>query len=262
MTDTAAVSGKIDIGAIIKGTFASVGRNFAPFFLTSLILGGGPAGAMTIWQLSANQGATTSFDPETLVWAPVFGLLMILTGTVLQGVLIHASVQDREGRPVLIGESLSVGLRAFLPLLGLGLLAIIAYGIGFVLLVIPGIMLLCAWCVAAPALLVEETGVIGAFKRSGALTRGNRWRIFGLGIVVIVIFVLMSIVLGLVSGIVGVVATAVESTIVVQAVAVASNIISQTVTTMLGVAGIAVLYVELRRVREGGGSEKLAEVFA
>lgn len=57
-------------------------------------------------------------------------------------------------------------------------------------------MMACAWCVAVPSLVADRTGVFGAFSRSAELTRGNRWRIFALFVVVWIIAMVIGAVIG------------------------------------------------------------------
>ena len=52
-------------------------------------------------------------------------------------------------------------------------------GIGFVLLVVPGLILACMFFVAVPVAVVERPGVFEALARSGRLTRGHRVPILG-----------------------------------------------------------------------------------
>jgi membrane-anchored glycerophosphoryl diester phosphodiesterase (GDPDase) len=50
--------------------------------------------------------------------------------------------------------------------------------IGFILLVIPGFILLAAWSLSIPAIVIENKTPIEAMKRSFSLTKGRRFRIF------------------------------------------------------------------------------------
>jgi hypothetical protein len=198
----------------------------------------------------------------------VGGLVMLAAGFVLQAAIVHATVSDLNGRRVVIGDSLKVGLRNCLPLIGLAILLGLGVMIGFVLLLVPGLILLVMWAVAVPAKVVEKIGVMQAFSRSGDLTRGRRWPIFGLFLIyAVAAWLLSTIVLaafapfalskGLPSS-----STAVEdfmhSINLIQLVA--SPIIA-TITTLISTTGAAVLYSELRGSREGVGPEALASVF-
>ena len=79
-----------------------------------------------------------------------------------------------------------------MPLLGLGIVAGIAIGIGFLLLIVPGLILMTIWSVAAPVLVLERAGVFASLGRSRELVRGNGWQVFG---VIVAIFAI-EIVLG------------------------------------------------------------------
>jgi hypothetical protein len=51
--------------------------------------------------------------------------------------------------------------------------------IGFLLLVIPGLVLITVWSVAAPVVVVERPPGLKALARSRQLVRGSGWQVFG-----------------------------------------------------------------------------------
>ena len=128
----------------------------------------------------------------------VGAVFAMVIAALVQGALTRAVVSANEGRRASFGECLATGLHVFLPLIGLSILFSIGVGIGFVLLFVPGIILLLMWAVAVPALVVERTGVFGAFGRSAELTKGSRWKILGLFLVLLGGYWLLSILLALV----------------------------------------------------------------
>ena len=73
-----------------------------------------------------------------------------------------------------------------------GIVAGIAIGIGFVLLIVPGLFLMTIWALAAPVVVIERKGVMDALDRSRKLVRGHGWQVFA----VIVVLLLINIVLG------------------------------------------------------------------
>ncbi len=86
----------------------------------------------------------------------------------------------RDGRrDQAIGDLFSAAAPFILPLIGFGILFGIGVAIGFILIVIPGLILLTFWSVGAPAIVVEGIGPIDAFGRSWRLVRGNAWSVFG-----------------------------------------------------------------------------------
>ncbi|OHB28442.1 MAG: hypothetical protein A2790_15615 [Phenylobacterium sp. RIFCSPHIGHO2_01_FULL_69_31] len=264
MTDIAATeSSKLDIARVISGTFAVLGRNIVPFGLLALVLSGIPTAVIAYFQATnIDPDAAFSLRPGYFQAVGFSGLAALITSAILQGALVYGTVQDMNGQRPGIADCLATGLRAFLPLIGLTILLAIAIVFGMILLIVPGIMMACAWCVAVPSLVADRTGVFGAFSRSAELTRGNRWRIFALFVVVWVIALVIGAVVGAIA-----VALSFGGGLDPLALArspaqVVGNVVSNTLSALIGSTGVAVLYVELRRLREGAGPQWLAEIFS
>jgi hypothetical protein len=255
VTTTGTPRGAIDIGHVIQTLFAVLGRNFLNFFVLSLILSGLPSAVVGLLQTELVRGSpgVAFFNTWTLLGLAV----AIVSAMVLQGTLVFGTVSDLNGKRPAISESLAVGLRAFLPLIGIAILGGLGVIVGFVLLIVPGIVLMVVWSVVAPAYVAEGRGLFEAFSRSVELTRGNRWRIFGLGLIYFVAIILMSLVIGALGGVVTVAAR--EAGPLVTAVVV--NPLYNALSAMIGATGAAVLYVELRRAKEGLGADALAAIF-
>jgi hypothetical protein len=261
MTATTVDTGKIDIARVIQQLFTVLGRNFVTFLLLAFLLVGLPSGVMTYFQGSmtaaAGAGAVSNFGFGPGV---IFsGLVVLVTSAILQGALIYGAVQDLNGKRASVGDSLGVGLRAFLPLIAVSILFALGVACGLVLLVVPGLMLLCAWIVAVPALVAERKGIFETFGRSAELTRGNRWRIFAL----LLLFWVASMVFGMiVMGVIGVgMMTQGAAGFVVSPLYVLMQVVVNTLSALVGATGAAVLYVELRQAREGLGAESLSTIF-
>lgn len=262
---------RFEIGRVISGTFDVLRRNLVTFGVLSLVLVGLPSLLVGYARLHAEQatlqGARTvlfSVSPGAVTASGLGGLATLIMTMILQGALMHATVQDLNSQPQSVGQSLATGLRNFLPLIGLTILLVIAIAVGFVFLIVPGVMMICAWCVAAPALVAENSGVFGAFSRSGDLTRGHRWQIFGMLLLVLVAEWILSLVFGGLMGVsmlgggldpAEVVARALNPIVLVL------SAIRATLGAMIGATAVAVLYVELRRAREGEPTGWLAEIF-
>jgi hypothetical protein len=255
MTAALFQSGKIDVGHVVKETFGVIGRHFATLAGLSLVMLGVPSALVDAAQLMAGPSGG---EAATFIGGSG-GLAVAILGLILQGALTRAVVMDLTGRQVVLADCLSTGLRAFLPLLAIGLLYALAAFFAAFLLIVPGVMVAVAWCVAVPAYIAEHTGITGSFGRSATLTRGNRWRIFGL-------FLLWAAAL-LVVGVAYVSAIGLGNFTQSEAAAVTPvslvlDLLVNTLTGLVSAAGFAVLYVELRRVREGQGPESLADIFA
>ena len=249
---TATGGGALDIGRVIQQLFQVLGRNFVTFLLLAVILAGVPALLVGLLQMNS-LGRGQLFAWQSLIGGVVAGL----AGLILQGTIIYGTVSDLNGRPASLADCLSVGLRSFLPLLGIGILLYTAVFFGSLLLLVPGIMMGLAWCVAVPAYVVEQTGVLGAFGRSAELTRGNRWRIFGLVVIYLVVLVILELVLGVFGSVASISAGGGLS---LMQVAVARPLLGIG-AALIGTVGAAVLYVDLRQIKDGVGPEGLAAIF-
>jgi hypothetical protein len=79
-----------------------------------------------------------------------------------------------------------------------GLIAGIGIAIGFVLLIIPGLVLLTFWCVIVPTIVIEGKSAGESFGRSFDLVRGHFWRVLGVIVLAALIYFGFEIVLSLV----------------------------------------------------------------
>lgn len=272
MTATLPAAG-FDIGRVISRLFGVLQRNFVVFLLLSILLVGLPTAATNFLKLAFLAPALASAQATNEILqnlAPLLFLVTILVGlvanAVLQGAVIYATVTDLSGRQVSFGEAFGSGLQFFLPLIGLGLIASICCFFGFLVFIVPGVLLALAWSVATPVLVIERTGVFGSFGRSAELTRNHRGAIFALAILSFVIGGIIQMIVGgavLAGGLslVGAANPAGSSMLgfsVLQAIA---TLIGGTLTGMIGSSGVASVYYELRFVKEGVGAAQLAAVF-
>ena len=83
-------------------------------------------------------------------------------------------------------------------IIGAGILLGLAIGIGFLLLVVPGLFLLTIWIAVIPAIVLEGRGIGESFGRSHDLVRGNGWNVFGVIVLTILLLIAVWLVLGLV----------------------------------------------------------------
>ena len=123
----------------------------------------------------------------------------LFAGTWLMGLLMHAAVTSiSSGRKPSLNESLTQSLRVYFPLLLLCLLLGVVIGLGFLLLIIPGLVLIVMFWVAVPALIVERRGILESFRRSRELTAGHRWSVFLVFVSEILVTIVLASVLGIV----------------------------------------------------------------
>jgi hypothetical protein len=260
------------MGRVLSRLTGVLSRNIVVFGLLSLLLVGVPTAGLGL--LSLLRSTTTLADPAFTmadVFSPMniaigFGSLLVTVAanTVLQGAIIHGTVSDLAGERASFGDCISTGVRFILPLVGIGIVSGIAVGLASILLIVPGVLLALAWSVAAPAQVVERTGVFAAFDRSVVLTRDNRLPIFGLAVVYFILQMIVSFIFSAaLQGAAGSVmidpAARNFSSIIIASTL--TNVVLQTISSLVSSAGIASIYFELRYIKDGVGADQMAAVF-
>ena len=131
-------------------------------------------------------------------------LLFWALGVLYQGMVVELVRDVQDGRrDHSVGKLLRSVEPVFWPLVAVSILFGIAVGIGFVLLIIPGLFLLVIWSVVAPVTVLERPGVFEAFGRSRALVRGNGWNVFAVMVLVFLAVAVVSVAAGLVAASLG-----------------------------------------------------------
>jgi len=123
-------------------------------------------------------------------------IISVVASTLFTGMVVELVADIQDGRRDATPGQL---LRAVVPVLGqlilVGIVAGIGIVIGFVLIVIPGLILLTIWSVAAPVVVLERPGVFAALGRSRELVRGNGWQVFGVILVLYVFVIVISFII-------------------------------------------------------------------
>jgi hypothetical protein len=126
-------------------------------------------------------------------------LISFIASFVVQTSLIKAVQDVRDGRVDLdLGQTVRAALPYLLPVIGASILAGIAVAIGFILLIVPGLILLTFWCLIVPFIVVGGSGALASFGNSWRTVRGYAWRVFGTYVLVFLILIAFSIVVGLI----------------------------------------------------------------
>jgi hypothetical protein len=131
--------------------------------------------------------------------AIVGGLLSLFGTFLLQAALVKAVQDARDGR---VDLDLRATIDAALPFVGsvaiASILASIAIGIGFVLIVVPGLILLTFLSLIVPEIVVGGASWSESFGRSWRTVRGYAWNVFGTYVLVFIIMIVAEIVIGLI----------------------------------------------------------------
>ena len=131
-------------------------------------------------------------------FAQVVAAILSIVGLFwVQGALTRAVQDIRDGRVDLsVGETFRSVTSKIGPIAGASILAAIAIGIGFVLLIVPGLYLITIWSLIVPVIVLEDAGALASFGRSRDLVRGNGWNVFGVVVITFLILFAFGLVLG------------------------------------------------------------------
>jgi hypothetical protein len=171
----------LGVGEILDTSFSLYRRHFGALATVALICTGIPLMLRLF------------LETEGGMWANLaLALLYMLSVLVLNLLATAATVfivsESYLGRPITAWEALRRAAPYIGPILVCSLLMALAVGVGFLLLLIPGIILAVGLALTIPAVVLEPgLSPSAALSRSWELTRGARWRIFGLGITLLVL---------------------------------------------------------------------------
>ena len=257
-------AGEFRIGHVFSQAAAVLSRNFLIFFVVTLVAG------------SPRLLFTTAGSVAGMLGRVSLGLFLSFVLNMLgQAIVVYAAFQDMRNRPVDIGESLRVALSRVLSIIGIAVCIGTAFMVVFVLPVAVGtfflrpnlyvalplaigiaigaavaVFLLTMWIVATPACVVERRGPLSSIGRSSNLTKGHRWKVFGM---VLLLFAVAALISSVVRGLLGLTGSSTLATLGTLA--------------WIGVWGafyatvVVVTYHDLRVAKEGVDTDQIASVF-
>jgi len=182
VNETVTAEGKLDIGGVFSRTGEIYKQAFGTVWIVALIL----LIPMVILNSLASE-AGWFMHLIASVWQVI--ATVWLAGTIVK------IVQDVEADGIVdasVGQLLGLAWKRIVPLILLSIVVGVLVGIGFVLLIIPGVILTLMWIVSTPSMMVEDIGVFDSMSRSSELTRDNRMRILGVGLLLVVAYVLIA----------------------------------------------------------------------
>lgn len=269
MTDTTVTyaspaTDRFQIGQVISQTFAVLGRKLPILLFLGVIclvippvLGGTLAlsthGAdrpvTSFWEAAIDSQEVGNANPLNSLISIVSYVATLYYQVCAMQIVIADLTRSEPKR-----DQFGLAWRRILPYFGVLIVMGLAIVLGAVLLIVPGIMIAVALSVAMPVIVWEPgRGVMGAIQRSRDLTRGNRWRIFLLGL-------LYYIALALIFGVSALLEIALHLPADIWLISV--GVLLAAGSTLLTTAGIAALYAELRKAKEGGSATEVAAAFS
>jgi len=251
MTDTSigaaqVASNDLRVGSVISRSGAVLLRHLLTFFIVALV-GYSPA------LLLAGMQTTSPIEPAEAVTQlnlVILGLLLMLVLSMLSyAIVVQATFQDMRCRPVRLTESLNVALSRFLPLIGLAFVGGFLMVLGLILLIIPGLILNTMWFVWVPACVVERLGPWTSLRRSRELTKGSRWKLFALTLLLLVANLGSSLLASWLAALAG------------PIVGLVGQMLWTGISGAFSAIVMTVTYYDLRVIKEGVDIEQITAVF-
>jgi TRAP-type mannitol/chloroaromatic compound transport system permease small subunit len=226
-----------ELSRVIGDAFVAIGR--APVLFGVLAISSSVVPILTLAGMSSGRGVG------------LIGLLTFAWYQFATVAMIAAALTALDDQPVRVAAL----LRRVAPLVPramlISLLYWVAVGIGFFLLIVPGVILACVWMLVLPVLIAERPALFATFGRSAALTRGVRWHLFLLAVIGFVFGVVMQGMLGAIAALFG-----------GNAVSMIAYFLLTSLMGMLPPALVASAYRAVAVGREGLRGQRLEEIFA
>lgn len=147
-----------------------------------------------------------------IVLAVIGGLISVLFLSVQIGSLVDAATARYLGRETTVGASFRAGLKVAPKIIATGLLLFLSLSVGWLLLfvllalannaliatlgilggLVATVFVFASWLVAPVVAAVEPVGPLHAVRRSWWLSKGHRWRILGLQLLLVVLQLVLS----------------------------------------------------------------------
>lgn len=171
----------LTVGEILDTSFSLYRRHFTALATVALVCTGVPL-VLRLF-LEAGGGIFSN-----LVLALLYGISLVVLNLVATGATVFVVSESYLGRPISAREALNRATPYIGRILVCSLLMALVVGLGFLVLLIPGVILAVGLALAIPAVVLEpRSSASAALSRSWELTRGARWRIFGLGVTLLVL---------------------------------------------------------------------------
>jgi hypothetical protein len=277
---------RFSVGGVVGAALPLLRRNFWHFFAIAFVLGI-PLMVLIVLFAQFASGAHPPAAPFTppgtaeTVFSAAVGFVFVLTYFAIQSAINVGTLLDLRGQRPTVGHCIARGLgvlpRVFVAalLLFVGLFALTfvavlaAYGIALAIgtstgqmvsmnavsaaavlgVILLGMALFLRWWVFVPAIVVENVGSIAAFRRSATLTKGHRWGILGIVLLVFITNLACSMVIGTIAEFGAIATAALLNVVLTLAFFALSSVL------------VAVGYYVLRAEKEGFGLADLAQVF-
>lgn len=187
MTSGEGITKELSVGEIVSRTFELCRRNFVKYSILFLVVEV-VIGLVNVWAYGAFSLPTlpaNATSQDIANWAPGFftnlfyligvvGVVSLVFGTIAYGSTVKMASEEVENKPIDLGAAVGFAASKMLRMWALGVILGIIVLLGFIALVVPGIILTIMFSVSFQALLLENAGIGGSLGRSRELV-SHRW---------------------------------------------------------------------------------------
>ncbi|MCP4181117.1 MAG: hypothetical protein GY756_25410 [bacterium] len=253
----------ITVGNIFNEAFNLYFNNFTKLCMPFIIVSFPTTLLIQIYQKNIIDSFPQSDTIPILALTFVFSMLSYFIYSIVVLFIIIISARAYNGEKELLSISFNKYFKKLFPCFILVFLMYMALTIGFVLLLIPGIILALGWYVVTVVLVEEDEGIIGSFSRSWNLTKGYKGTLFVIsiliGLIVIAFLAILSVIVSkLVSGSIASITTISNNPDSTENIIIylLSQIIAPIYTCI-----VVVVYYNLKKEKESFETEQLADSF-
>ncbi len=167
----------LGVGGVVGKGFALFGTNFGKSILLGFIF----AFILAIPDLFAVLGVVP-INIQGMPYGPIYYLFMVIPLLVapwLAGALFALLGSSAQQKKLSVGEALRCAGDRYFILLGSGILVILMMGVGFVLFIIPGIIVMIYCLATTPNIVLDGKKVLNSIGDSFRLIAGSWWHSFG-----------------------------------------------------------------------------------
>jgi hypothetical protein len=234
--------GDFRVGKVLNRTFSVLSRNLLPFCIVTVV-----ANLPNVLLFRPTASAVPSRHTAVVLFAGV--IVAIVFSALSEAIVLFGAFEDMRGRQVDLIASLKVGLNRFFPVLGVAILVALLCGLSAILLIFPAFIVMTMLFVAMPACIVEQLGPVNSMKRSSELTKGHRWKIFGLWLLVMIVAGIGSLIPKAFTAFGG------------ASVGLILELVWAALTGAFNAVMVVVTYHDLRVAKEGVDTDQIASVF-
>ena len=242
------------IGRVVYFTLRIIRANLLPFSGLALVV----AGSVAIMRY-----LEAVLPDETMFTNPALALSVagyVICDAALTAAITKAIFPDETGVLPSLARCVSAVANDLVGLSAIAILSFALFFAGYVLFVLPGLFVGAILAVVIPVRILERTGFVQTFVRSAKLTSGNRWPIFGL---LLALFVSVFAAEAVVNLMVGdpIFAGYTGETQSGGPISIIGSAAVEFVASLVNATATAVVYVELRNIKDGAGPAAMASVF-